>query len=248
MALWGPAEYAVVRTLLHRGLALIYLLAFLVAAFQFRPLAGEDGLLPLSQYVEHVDFRERPSLFHLVPDDRVVGVAAWAGVALAALALLGIPDGFGYGTTMVVWALMWALYLSFVNAGQLFYGYGWESMLLEAGFLAVFLGGGGGVAPPEVVVWLFRWLLFRNLFGAGLIKIRGDDCWRELTCLEYHYKNGHGNGNPSTTAGASKPGAGARRWAPDTTWKSVLVRYFSGRMPAGRPNASAGPETEMVGA
>jgi hypothetical protein len=202
MALWGPAEYAVVRTLLHRGLALIYLLAFLVAAFQFRPLAGEDGLLPLSQYVEHVDFRERPSLFHLVPDDRVVGVAAWAGVALAALALLGIPDGFGYGTTMVVWALMWALYLSFVNAGQLFYGYGWESMLLEAGFLAVFLGGGGGVAPPEVVVWLFRWLLFRNLFGAGLIKIRGDDCRRELTCLEYHYKNGHGNGNPSTTAGA----------------------------------------------
>jgi membrane protein implicated in regulation of membrane protease activity len=88
---------------------------------------------------------------------------------------------------MLLWALLWALYLSFVNVGQLFYGYGWESMLVETGFLAIFLGA-GPTAPPAVVFWLIGWLLFRNMFGAGLIKIRGDDCWRELTCLDYHYE------------------------------------------------------------
>jgi hypothetical protein len=60
-------------------------------------------------------------------------------------------------------------------------------LLLEAGFLAVFLGG-AGTEPPEVVVWLYRWLLFRVMFGAGLIKMRGDPCWRDLTCLFYHYE------------------------------------------------------------
>jgi hypothetical protein len=88
---------------------------------------------------------------------------------------------------MLLWGLMWALYLSFVNAGRVFYGYGWESMLLETGFLAAFLGAGPS-GPPVVVMWLLKWVLFRNMFGAGLIKIRGDDCWRELTCLDYHYE------------------------------------------------------------
>jgi hypothetical protein len=35
---------------------------------------------------------------------------------------------------------------------------------------------------------LLRWLLFRVEFGAGLIKIRGDQCWRDLTCLYYHHE------------------------------------------------------------
>src|SRR5262249_3572575 len=34
----------------------------------------------------------------------------------------------------------------------------------------------------------FRWLIFRIMFGAGLIKLRGDPCWRDLTCLYYHYE------------------------------------------------------------
>jgi hypothetical protein len=68
-----------------------------------------------------------------------------------------------------------------------FYGFGWETLLLEAGFLAIFLGS-SAVAPPVVVLWLFRWLAFRVEFGAGLIKLRGDPCWRDLTCLRYHHE------------------------------------------------------------
>ncbi|MEF8828404.1 MAG: lipase maturation factor family protein [Haloarcula sp.] len=188
---WEPEAYWLVRVLFHRGLAVIYLLAFLVAATQFRPLAGEDGLLPIQQYVERHTFRNRPSLFYYYPSDRAIGVAAWAGVGLSALALVGLPSWlpspYAVPVSILLWLLLWGLYLSFVNAGQTFYGYGWESMLLETGFLAAFLGA-GSTGPPVVVVWLLKWVLFRNMFGAGLIKLRGDDCWRDLTALDYHYE------------------------------------------------------------
>jgi hypothetical protein len=191
MDLWSPESYWLVRLLFQRALAVIYLLAFLVAATQFRPLVGEDGLLPLAEYADNAAFRERPSLFYLVPSDRVVGLAAWSGVALSVAAIVGVPywlpDPLSVPASMLLWAGMWGLYLSFVNAGRVFYGYGWESMLLETGFLAIFLGAGAS-GPPVLVVWLVKWVLFRNMFGAGLIKIRGDDCWRELTCLDYHYE------------------------------------------------------------
>ncbi len=82
---------------------------------------------------------------------------------------------------------MWALYLSIVNAGQTFYSFGWESMLLEAGFFAAFFGP-RDLQPPLAVDLVLRWMLFRVEFGAGLIKIRNDECWRNLTCLYYHYE------------------------------------------------------------
>ena len=187
----SASGYWLVRLVFQRGLAVVYLAAFLVAARQFRPLVGEDGLLPLSEYAERAAFAERPSLFHFVPSDRAVGAAAWTGVGLAVAAVAGVPywlpDAYATPASMALWLAMWGLYLSFVNAGRVFYGYGWESMLLETGFLAVFLGAGAS-APPVVVVWLLKWVLFRNMFGAGLIKIRGDDCWRNLTCMDYHYE------------------------------------------------------------
>jgi len=187
MALVDPGPYVLVRFLFRRGLALVYLIAFLVAVGQFRPLSGEDGLLPLGARVARQRFRDVPSLFQVAPTDRAVGAAAWLGVGLSVLALLGLPARFGTIPSMLVWAALWALYLSFVNAGGTFYGFGWESMLLETGFLAIFLGG-AGIDAPVIVIWLLRWLLFRNMFGAGMIKLRGDDCWRDLTCLDYHYE------------------------------------------------------------
>jgi len=92
--------------------------------------------------------------------------------------------------------------LSFVNTGQIFYGYGWEMLLLETGFLAVFLAPLGRpgpfprtTPPSPVVIALLRWLLFRLMLGAGLIKLRGDPCWRDLTCLFFHYET-QPNPNP----------------------------------------------------
>ncbi len=86
-----------------------------------------------------------------------------------------------------MWLALWALYQSIVNVGQRWYGFGWESLLLEAGLAAALLGN-DDVAPPLLAILAARWLLFRVEFGAGLIKMRGDPCWRDLTCLYYHHE------------------------------------------------------------
>jgi Lipase maturation factor len=134
-----------------------------------------------------VPFGRAPSIFHLRYSDRFLTGVAWAGAALAAAALLGLPEQGPALLSAAVWLLLWGLYLSVVNVGQIFYGFGWETLLLEAGFLAIFLGPAAS-APPTLVLWLDRWLLFRVEFGAGLIKLRGDRCWRDLTCLDYHHE------------------------------------------------------------
>ena len=100
---------------------------------------------------------------------------------------------FGATNALLQFAL-WALYLSFVQIGQLFYGYGWETQLLETGFLAIFLcplrrvAAVRAASPPVVAIWLFRWLIIRIMLGAAAIKLRGDPCWRDFTCLVYHYE------------------------------------------------------------
>jgi hypothetical protein len=101
--------------------------------------------------------------------------------------LVGVPQQAPLWLCMLVWAALWALYLFFVNVGQTFYGFGWETLLVEAGFLAIFVGN-AETAPPLLVVLLIRWLLFRLEFGAGLIKLRHDPCWRNLSCLDYHHE------------------------------------------------------------
>jgi len=175
------------RFVFERALAALYLVAFLVAANQFVPLLGERGLLPVSRFTQSVPFRASPSLFYLSHSDTAFRVCAWVGVALAVLTLIGWPQQRGSVVAALVWASMWLLYLSFVNVGQTFYGFGWETLLLESGFLAIFLGG-WTIQPSMWLVWMYRWLLFRVMFGAGLIKIRGDSCWRDLTCLNYYYE------------------------------------------------------------
>ena len=165
----------------------IYLVAFLVARNQFRALIGERGMLPVTDYVRRVRFAQSPSVFHWRFSDRLFGAITWVGIALAAAAATGVVDHAPAGVGMAVWLALWALYLSIVNVGQTWWAFGWETLLLEAGFLAVFLGP-ADVAPPWLVLLLIRWLVFRVEFGAGLIKMRGDQCWRDLTCLAYHHE------------------------------------------------------------
>lgn len=186
MDLLDVREYWLTRLLLERSIAAICLVAFLCALNQFKPLLGERGLLPVPLFVRQVPFRASPSLFYLFPRDVAFTAAAWAGIVLSVLILTGIATRSTW-SSVVAWALIYLLYLSFVNVGQTFYGFGWESILLEACFFAIFLGG-SRCLPQAIPIWLFRWLLFRIMFGAGLIKLRGDSCWRDLTCLDYFYE------------------------------------------------------------
>lgn len=215
---WFRSEgYALTRLVFARSLGVVYLIAFLNAVNQFRPLLGDRGLLPVRLFVRNATFREAPSLFIFFPHDRAFAIGAWVGVALSCVVVSGIADAFGTWMVALVWALMWALYLSFVNVGQTFYGFGWESILLEAGFYAIFLGG-RYTNPPVILIFLERWLLFRVMFGAGLIKMRGDPCWRHLTCLNYFYE----------TQPMPNPLSWFFNWGPQWTKSGgVLVNHFS---------------------
>ncbi len=187
MGWFSAPEYWFSRLILERGIAVVYTIAFIAAARQFRALIGEHGLLPVPQYLSGQSFRQAPSIFHAHYSDRFFAAVAWLGAALSAAIAAGLADVVPLWAAVLLWLLLWILYLSIVNVGQTWYSFGWESLMLETGFLAIFLGN-GHVAPPVLTMWLARMLLFRLEFGAGLIKLRGDSCWRDLTCLYYHHE------------------------------------------------------------
>jgi hypothetical protein len=181
-----PRGLWLTRLLLERGIALICLIAFINVVQQFRPLLGEQGLLPVPLFIRQISFSDAPSLFFWLPKDWAFTAGGVLGILLSLLVLTGISSRYSW-LSITTWLLIYLLYLSFVNVGQTFYAFGWESILLECCFFAIFLGSAKTI-PSPIPIWLFRWLLFRVMFGAGLIKLRGDSCWRDLTCLDYHYE------------------------------------------------------------
>jgi hypothetical protein len=192
----STSTYWLTRFLILRLLGFVYFIAFLCAAKQILPLIGSNGLLPADRHLQRVQlqlgsrlegFLQLPSLFWIDISDRALLLTAWAGVGLSLVVLAGYANA-------LLMALLWALYLSIVHVGQDWYGYGWEIQLIETGFLGIFLCPllDGRPFPrrsaPTPVLILFRWLIFRIMLGAGLIKMRGDPCWRDLSCLDYHYE------------------------------------------------------------
>ena len=175
------------RAVFLHALAALYLVAFVVAARQGPALLGSRGLMPVPTYLRRGSLRRAPRVFPRHWSDRVFLAVCWAGAGLAALSLVGVTARLPLVVSMAVWLAMWALYLSIVNVGQVWYSFGWESLLCEVGFLAVFVGN-AAVTPPLLGMLLLRWVLFRLEFGAGLIKMRGDQCWRDLTCLHHHHE------------------------------------------------------------
>lgn len=186
-------RYEIARTGLIRGMGMVYVVAFAVTLSQWTDLVGSDGLLPVSSFLDQTagrldgsrwrGFWSRPGLFWLCSTDYFMVGCASVGLVLAVAATVGRVHA-------AIMALLWALYFSFVTTGQEFYAYGWETMTLEAGFLAIFLCPirtrrlfPRRTQPARAVLWFYRWLLFRAVMGAGLIKIRGDGCWRDLSCF-----------------------------------------------------------------
>jgi hypothetical protein len=184
---FGTADFGLARFVLQRGIAAIFLLAFVSSALQFPALLGEHGLLPVPRYLVRVARPPGPTLFRWRYSDGLLRAVAWTGASLGLAVVLGLPQLGPAWVPMAVFLAMWLLYMSIVNVGQVFYGFGWEILLLEAGFLAAFLGS-NQTTTPAITLWLFRWLVFRLEFGAGLIKMRGDPAWRDLTALYYHHE------------------------------------------------------------
>ncbi|XP_074455180.1 lipase maturation factor 1 isoform X5 [Larus michahellis] len=191
------------RIVLLRSIALLYFVAFLVAYHQNKQLIGEKGLLPCKLYLQNVKkyFRGKINLDALSYAPTIIWFLDWSDMdrTLDYLSLFGLATSAFVLITgcanMVLMSVLWVLYLSLVNVGQIWYSFGWESQLLETGFLGIFLCPLWTLSrlprhtpPSSIVIWGFRWLIFRIMLGAGLIKIRGDRCWRDLTCMDYHYE------------------------------------------------------------
>ncbi|MFF2274655.1 lipase maturation factor family protein [Agromyces sp. NPDC058126] len=185
---WFDAhDYEVARQVLQRGVGALAVVAFWSTLNQFRPLLGERGLLPVPELLRRASRLRGPSLFRWGYTDRRLVAVAVAGIVLGASAVLGLPQLGPPWLPMLVFLGLWLLYLSVVNVGQTFYGFGWEMLLCEALFTVAFLGS-NSQPPPITIIVAVWWLVFRLEFGAGMIKIRGGREWRDLTALMYHHE------------------------------------------------------------
>jgi lipase maturation factor 1 len=176
-------NYRLVSALFLRLLGVIYLIAFFSIATQILGLAGSQGILPFAQKLASVnapgvsDYLRLPTLFWLNSSDAALSGAAWSGCAAAVLIILGRRQR----AALVV---AYVLYLSIYHACQPFMNFQWDGLLLESGFLAIFL-----TPRSRVLVLLFRWLLFRLRFMSGLSKLTsGDPTWSGLTALNYYFQ------------------------------------------------------------
>jgi hypothetical protein len=202
------ARHSLLRWIYLRGLGVIYLIAFASLIPQVEGLIGSQGILPVAGFVEAVKsnmpwergFMLVPSIFWLGASDNVLMAATISGC----IASLFVIAGFAAAPALIV---CWILYLSFVNGGQDFLSFQWDALLLEAGFLAMFMapwtvldkwkGQRAGLAqalvaaPTRTIIfmWMTRWLLFRLMLLSGLVKIGSHDpSWLNATALNYHYE------------------------------------------------------------
>jgi hypothetical protein len=182
----GVNTYRSAAALFSKALAIIYLTAFVSFALQARGLVGQQGILPVGIFLDGVwgqlgagSFWRVPTIFWWLRSDGAVAGTCWFCAAIAIAASLVRANSL---TQRALFGLLFLGYLSVVSAGQIFMGYQWDYLLLETGFLAIFL------TPDAARVWLLQWLLFRLMFESGAVKMQSqDETWRNLTALTYHY-------------------------------------------------------------
>jgi hypothetical protein len=182
-----PARFDATQWLFIRALAVIYAIAFGSLAFQVTGLIGERGILPVTPFLASLARTGSPLRFLIAPsvfwwgsnDITLVGMC-FAGVVFAGVLMLtGFARGKFERTCLV---LLFVLYLSFASTGQEFLSFQWDSLLLETGFLGIFIG------RNRILPWLFRWLAFRLFFLSGIVKILSQDpTWRNFSALSFHW-------------------------------------------------------------
>lgn len=189
---WGPdvrrSSYSKSISLFVKVVAFIYLIAFASLGIQILGLAGTHGIFPAHDYFEAVrkshgngSFWQMPSLFWLNPSDGFLLFLCWVGAAFAFIALTGVIP-------QIFLMLCWIFYLSLFYAGGPFLSFQWDLLLLETGFLAMFMvpqnqRGSGAMR------FLVKLLLFKLMFFSGYVKwMSHDPTWRSFTALEYHFQ------------------------------------------------------------
>lgn len=195
-ALWGhhvvPPSNARTASLFIRLIGLTYAVAFISLWVQIIGLVGANGILPIRELLEAakpqvgvIRFWYLPTLFWFDANDPALHAVCASGVVCSLLVITGrVPAVALLGA--------WLFYLSLVGAGQEFLRFQWDSLLLEAGFIAILMAPWKWRlrmgAPPRPALFLARWLLFRLMVSSAAAKLTsGDATWRSLTALDFHY-------------------------------------------------------------
>jgi hypothetical protein len=199
----GVRDHLVARWLFLRALGLIYFSAFFALLFQIKGLIGTDGILPAGEYLGALSgqgaarFWYAPTLLWLSSSNHVLMALCWVGLIAALVVIANIAP-------RAMLLVCFVCYLSFIGAAQDFAAYQSDGMLLEAGFLTLFLAPSGGSpgwgrrsssqprALPPLAAWLLLlWEWFRIYFESGVVKLEsGDKTWRNLTAMYDYYQNG----------------------------------------------------------
>jgi hypothetical protein len=193
----GAADRLISRWLFLRALGLIYFSAFFSLLFQICGLIGPQGILPAGEYLDDarslgaVRFWYAPTLLWLSSGNHALMAMCWAGLIASVILVANV-----WPRAMLL--VCFACFISFVSAAQDFSGYQSDGMLLEAGFLAIFLappgllpGWGARRPPARAAILLLLWEWFRIYFESGAVKLEsGDPTWRNLTAMYEYYQNG----------------------------------------------------------
>jgi hypothetical protein len=179
-----------------RLLAAVYFIAFLSLWTQVPGLIGRRGILPAYYYLKVAREQLGTEAYYLLPtlgwfnsSDTFWQLLCAGGALMALVPLAGLLSA-------PLFLLMWMFYLSLVTVGRDFLAFQWDGLLLEAGFLAVFLAHprlfpkrSHTAAPAAALLLLLWWLLFRLIFSSGMVKLlSGDPTWRSFTALNFHYE------------------------------------------------------------
>jgi len=193
----GPQNHLIARWIFLRSLGLIYFSVFFALLFQVRGLIGSQGILPAAGYLQRLHhfgllrFWYAPSLAWLSASDSMLVGLCWLGLVASVLVVANILP-------RAALILCFLCFLSFIGVSQDFGEYQSDGMLLEAGFLSLFIApsgllpGWGRQSPPvRAAILLLLWEWFRIYFESGVVKLRsGDPTWYNLTAMYEYYQNG----------------------------------------------------------
>ena len=124
---------------LLNGMSIIYLIAFFSLFLQWKGLFSSVGILPIQSYISLIlnkigwaSLYKVPSLFLFGSSDTFIQLSLLLGILLSVLSIVS-KHPFWY------FLVNWILYLSFVNVGQAFLSFQWDILLIEAGFMMLFI-------------------------------------------------------------------------------------------------------------
>ncbi len=194
----GLNDRLIPRWIFLRSLALIYFSAFYSLLFQIKGLIGPQGVLPAQQFLATVAramgplrYWYAPSIFWISANSHMLTGAMILGLFASLFALLNLWPRLSFLVCFVC-------FLSFTAASNVFSNYQSDGMLLEAGFLSLFLTPGGAMPgwgaahpPTRASFFLLQWEWFRIYFESGMVKLlSGDEQWRNMTAMDEYYQNG----------------------------------------------------------